>query len=78
MTYGDVPSIDTKEWRLEVWGLVEETVSFAWDEFFRLPQSTLKADFHCVTGWSRFDDVWEGVLFRDLAKSIKINQKQST
>ena len=71
LTYGDVPSIDTKDWKFEVWGLVDEPVSFSWDEFQKLPQSTLKADFHCVTGWSRFGDLWEGVLFRDLAKVLK-------
>ena len=24
----------------------------------KLPQTKLKADFHCVTHWSRFDDEW--------------------
>jgi hypothetical protein len=37
-----------------------------------LPQSSLKADFHCVTHWSRFGDVWEGVFFRDLMKQLHV------
>lgn len=37
-----------------------------------LPQSSLTADFHCVTHWSRFGDVWEGVFFRDLLKFIQV------
>jgi DMSO/TMAO reductase YedYZ molybdopterin-dependent catalytic subunit len=38
----------------------------------RLPQSTITADFHCVTRWSRFDDRWTGVLFADLVKSLPL------
>jgi DMSO/TMAO reductase YedYZ molybdopterin-dependent catalytic subunit len=72
LTYGDVPMVQTSDWKLEVWGLVEEPVSFTWNEFMKLPQTRLEADFHCVTAWSRFDDVWEGVLFKDFAGSLKI------
>jgi DMSO/TMAO reductase YedYZ molybdopterin-dependent catalytic subunit len=72
LTYGDVPRVETSDWKLDVWGLVEEPVSFTWNEFMKLPQTRLKADFHCVTAWSRFDDVWEGVLFKDFAGFVKI------
>jgi DMSO/TMAO reductase YedYZ molybdopterin-dependent catalytic subunit len=72
LTYGDVPKVETSDWKLDVWGLVEEPVSFTWNEFMKLPQTSLKADFHCVTAWSRFDDVWEGVLFKDFAGFVKI------
>jgi DMSO/TMAO reductase YedYZ molybdopterin-dependent catalytic subunit len=72
LTYGDVPKVETSDWKLDAWGLVEEPVSFTWSEFMKLPQRSLKADFHCVTAWSRFDDVWEGVLFKDFVGSLKI------
>ena len=71
LTYGDVPQIDPASWRLRVFGLVDEH-EWTWDEFLQLPQTKLKADFHCVTHWSRFDDEWEGVLFRDLAARLRI------
>lgn len=71
LTYGETPSISKEQWRFKVWGLVE-TAEWSWDEFMKLPQSKIKADFHCVTHWSRFDDEWEGVLFRDLVKVLKI------
>lgn len=38
----------------------------------KFPQTTVRADFHCVTRWSRFDDDWTGVLFKDLVKNIQI------
>jgi DMSO/TMAO reductase YedYZ molybdopterin-dependent catalytic subunit len=53
LTYGDVPKVETGDWKLDVWGPVEEPVSFTWNEFMKLPQTSLKADFHCVTAWSR-------------------------
>ncbi|HXG37429.1 MAG TPA: sulfite oxidase-like oxidoreductase [Bacteroidota bacterium] len=72
LTYGEVPMVSTKDWRFRVWGLVEEEREWTWEEFMQLPQSKLKADFHCVTHWSRFDDEWEGVLFRDFIKHVRL------
>jgi DMSO/TMAO reductase YedYZ molybdopterin-dependent catalytic subunit len=72
LTYGAVPRIDVNEWRLRVWGYVDEEREWTWNEFLKLPQTKLKADFHCVTHWSRFGDEWEGVLIRDLVKHIRL------
>jgi DMSO/TMAO reductase YedYZ molybdopterin-dependent catalytic subunit len=72
LTYGSVPKVDLKEWRFRVWGEVEDERDWTWEEFLMLPHTTLRADFHCVTHWSRFDDEWEGVLFRDLVQRIKL------
>jgi DMSO/TMAO reductase YedYZ molybdopterin-dependent catalytic subunit len=74
LTYGPTPKISTGEWRLKVWGLVEEKV-WTWDEFMKLPQTKLKADFHCVTHWSRFDDDWEGVMFKDLCAILNVKSE---
>ena len=71
LSYGETQIISLKEWRFRVWGLVEEQ-QWTWEEFLKLPQSTIRADFHCVTHWSRFDDEWSGVLFRDFMKHIKV------
>ncbi|HEY6951478.1 MAG TPA: sulfite oxidase-like oxidoreductase [Bacteroidota bacterium] len=71
LTYGPTPDISTRRWSLKVWGLVDER-SWSWEEFMQLPQTKLKADFHCVTHWSRFDDEWEGVMFRDLCAALNL------
>lgn len=71
LTYGDAPAVSKESWRLRVWGLVEPQ-EWTWDEFMKLPQSKLKADFHCVTHWSRFGDVWEGVMFSDMMKVLSV------
>jgi DMSO/TMAO reductase YedYZ molybdopterin-dependent catalytic subunit len=65
---GDQPEIDTRSWRLEVGGLVENPFTLGWDEFLALPQVDDVSDFHCVTTWSRYDNHWRGVRFRTLAE----------
>jgi len=72
LTYGETPKIDTSVWRFRVWGEVEEPKLWTWEEFMKFPQTTIRADFHCVTRWSRFDDDWTGVLFKNLVKFIKL------
>ncbi|PHQ47172.1 sulfite oxidase, partial [Halorubrum sp. C3] len=49
------PSWDPETFELEVWGAVEESLSLSLDEFRDLPAVTQRQDFHCVTGWSKFD-----------------------
>jgi len=71
LTYGDAPKVTKEEWTLKIWGLVDAR-EWTWNEFMKLPQSTLTADFHCVTHWSRFGDTWEGVFFRDFVKSLNL------
>lgn len=70
MTYGPTPIVEPDEWSLSIEGLVSEERSWNLDEIRALPQTTLKADFHCVTHWSRYDDEWTGVLFRDFFAEI--------
>jgi len=69
---GSVPRFDPARWDFRIAGLVEQPVRLTWDEFNRLPKSTVTSDFHCVTRWSRFDNRWEGVLFRDALKLVKL------
>ena len=72
LTHGQTPAISIGDWRFRVLGLVRSEREWTWDEFMQLPQTTITADFHCVTTWSRFDDQWTGVLFRDLIKSLDL------
>ena len=55
------------EYRLKVDGLVDTPLELTLDDLrSRLPQTTLKKDFQCVTGWRVPDVDWKGVLLRDL------------
>ena len=67
---GHQPLVGTTEWRLEIVGEVEHPVTLDWDAFLGLPQVEDTSDFHCVTSWSRFDNRWRGVAFRELAALV--------
>jgi len=64
--YGPVPKFDPATWDLRAFGEVEEEVRWTWDEFNKLPRSTIEMDIHCVTRWSKFDTAWEGVTLNTL------------
>lgn len=64
--YGPVPSFNPATWSFRVWGEVEEEVRWSWDEFQKLPRARVLMDIHCVTRWSKFDTLWEGVSVRAL------------
>jgi DMSO/TMAO reductase YedYZ molybdopterin-dependent catalytic subunit len=68
---GRVPVFDPARWDLEVRGLVENPFRLSWEEFKALPRKRVKADFHCVTTWSKFDNEWEGVPFRVIAEKAR-------
>ena len=70
--YGSIPKIDLESWRLEITGLVEEPVSFTWQEFMALPQVNLRNDIHCVTAWSKFDNDWTGVPVLEVLKRVSL------
>ena len=73
--YGPVPRFDPLTWDFRVWGEVEKPLRLTWEEFNQLPRTSLQMDIHCVTRWSKFDTLWEGVSVRSLVESglIKIN-----
>ncbi len=70
--YGSVPHFDPATWDFRIFGAVDKPVRLSWDEFNRLPRIQLTSDFHCVTRWSRFDNHWEGVAFRELLKLVQL------
>jgi len=61
------PPIDLATWKFGVDGLVEKPLGFSLDEFMQLPSVKVYADFHCVTRWSRLDNLWTGVPAREIA-----------
>jgi DMSO/TMAO reductase YedYZ molybdopterin-dependent catalytic subunit len=70
--YGKVPEIDLSEWRFTVFGLVKSTRSLDIQEFRALPMVKVVSDIHCVTGWSRLDNHWEGVPTSELKTIVDI------
>ena len=72
---GIQPNLSTKEWALSAAGQVEHVLKWDWAQFMALPQKTFTNDIHCVTTWSRYDNVWEGVAIRDVL--ARVNPKST-
>lgn len=70
--HGKVERVDIGRWRFNVTGLVEKRVELTFEEFSALPMTRVVSDIHCVTGWSRLDNTWEGVSSREMRKLANI------
>lgn len=75
--YGPIPRFDPKTWDFRVWGEVEKELRLSWDEFNQLPRTKINLDLHCVTAWSKFDTLWEGVSVRTLIDQGLVKLKPS-
>ena len=65
------PPFDADAFRFKVWGEVENPIDLSWTQFRDLPRVGLRADFHCVTRWSRMELDWEGVHFREVLQRVR-------
>ena len=68
---GVQPNLSLSDWTFSVGGLVDEPISWSWDDFMAQPQVTLTSDMHCVTSWSRYYNEWQGVSARHLLSVVR-------
>lgn len=72
---GSVPKFDEEKWTFEVLGLVNNPLSFNYQQFRELPKKVSTSDFHCVTGWSKLGNRWEGVQFKTLIALAEVKEE---
>ena len=65
----DAPTIDGKDWKLEVRGLVENKKSWTLDELYQLPQERQITRHICVEGWSAIGS-WTGTPLRHFLQLV--------
>lgn len=70
---GAPPPFDEKQWRLRIFGAVEETRTLTYEDVLKLPQVQLYSDIHCVTRWSKLDNLWVGVQAREFLRLVNID-----
>jgi DMSO/TMAO reductase YedYZ molybdopterin-dependent catalytic subunit len=70
--YGSVPRIDPEQWTFTVSGLVAAERTLTYTDFTALPRVEVFSDIHCVTTWSRYNNLWEGVSTGALKDVVKI------
>jgi DMSO/TMAO reductase YedYZ molybdopterin-dependent catalytic subunit len=73
--YGNIPQIDVSKWNLKIFGLVGNSLTLSYAEFMALPRIKVFSDIHCVTTWSRLNNLWEGVSTSELKKLVKIDSR---
>ena len=67
--YGGVPKIDLANWNFRIFGLAETPTTWTWDELNALPRRAVRCDIHCVTHWSKFGNVFEGVAIGEVLRA---------
>jgi DMSO/TMAO reductase YedYZ molybdopterin-dependent catalytic subunit len=73
--YGGVPKVDLAKWEFQIIGLVENPLRLSWSDYQALPRTTVECDIHCVTRWSRLDNTFEGVAFKELYDRVAPSSK---
>jgi len=66
------PATDPKDWKLRIFGEVEEERILSYRDLLALPRKKVRADVHCVEGWSVLDTEWEGSSTTELKDVVKI------
>jgi DMSO/TMAO reductase YedYZ molybdopterin-dependent catalytic subunit len=69
---GVVPEIDYPDWTFTISGLVENETVLTYNEFMALPMVKVFSDVHCVTGWTRLNNLWEGISSQEIADLANI------
>ena len=72
---GRIQPFNPDTWTFKIWGAVEQPLKLTWPAFQKLPRQSLTLDLHCVTQWSKFDTVWEGVSLRTLVEQGIVTPK---
>jgi DMSO/TMAO reductase YedYZ molybdopterin-dependent catalytic subunit len=69
LSYGPTPRIDKASFSFRLFGAVGKEMELSWDELMKFPTIQRTLDFHCVTGWSRLGDLWEGISLKALLEA---------
>jgi DMSO/TMAO reductase YedYZ molybdopterin-dependent catalytic subunit len=75
LSAGPTPRIPLDHWTFTIEGLVQEKVSWNWDEFLKLPARKFVVDISCVTKWTKLDMSWEGVSVDILLEHVKLDPR---
>ncbi|MGZ0138731.1 sulfite oxidase-like oxidoreductase [Bacillus amyloliquefaciens] len=73
---GNVPYYeDMSKWNLQVYGLVDRPMLLSFEDIKAFPEAEVKNDVHCVTGWSRLDNIWQGIRAKDIAEKAGVHKE---
>lgn len=73
LQYGGVRRLDASSWSFRIFGLVDEEKTLSFGEFMSLPMVKVFSDIHCVTSWSKLDNLWEGVSTKAIMGLVRVS-----
>ncbi|WP_138496662.1 molybdopterin-dependent oxidoreductase [Paenibacillus pinistramenti] len=74
-TVTEIPAFDNATWSLTIDGLVEKKIHWNWEQFLQQQRTVQVSDFHCVTGWSVYQNTWEGIQLKQLLKMAGVKDE---
>ncbi|ANY66064.1 oxidoreductase [Paenibacillus sp. BIHB 4019] len=77
-TVTPIPKFDNSNWSFIIDGLVDQRLQWNWEQFVALKRTVQVSDFHCVTGWSVYNNTWEGIPLKELLKAAGVQTKART
>jgi DMSO/TMAO reductase YedYZ molybdopterin-dependent catalytic subunit len=78
LSAGPTPHTPLSEWSFTISGLVDQPVSWTWEQFLALPSDTPTVDISCVTKWTKLDTTWKGVSVDTLLEAVQTDAKYLT
>lgn len=75
LSAGPTPFVVHANWKLSMEGLVQEPITWSWDEFMQLPSQEFVVDIHCVTSWTKLDTHWRGVSLDTLLEHVTLDPR---
>ena len=74
LSAGPTPQIKVEDWTFSIQFGGSLIGKWSWAQFETLPQTTIQADIHCVTKWSKLETIWRGVTLDDLMKTMGVEE----
>jgi DMSO/TMAO reductase YedYZ molybdopterin-dependent catalytic subunit len=72
LSAGPTPHVRLEDWTFTLKVGPKPVKKWNWTEFNALPQTNITRDIHCVTKWSKFDTLWDGVMIDDVLKAADL------
>jgi DMSO/TMAO reductase YedYZ molybdopterin-dependent catalytic subunit len=70
---GSVVHVRSESFTLALFGLVEPRKVLSWGQLLAYPAVEQTCDLHCVTGWSKLDTTWKGVLVSTILSPLTVS-----
>lgn len=73
LQYGNVPIVDPRrpDWKLRIFGAVDSPYELTYAEIRAMPTIDVVCDIHCVTHWSRLNNVFTGIPTRQIVEKAR-------